>query len=86
MKKNSLKPLATQDLNRHHLPSILLKPIILIYKSLGMFKHTVLISVFGFSSHCKHQPTCSEYFYQQINNRGTIGELLSAFKRILTCF
>ncbi len=63
-----------------------LKLLILVYKTLGIAKHTLLVSVFGFSSHCKHQPTCSEYFYQQINQHGTIGGLLPAFKRLITCF
>jgi len=65
---------------------LIFKPIILIYKTLGIFKHTVLVSVFGFSSRCKHTPTCSEYFYKQVLEHGTIGGLLPALKRLFTCW
>ena len=63
-----------------------MKILVLFYKTLGVFKHNVLISIFGISSHCKHRPTCSEYFYQQLKKRGTIEGLFQAFKRLLTCW
>lgn len=64
----------------------MLKILILVYKALGAFKHTILISIFGISSRCKHQPTCSQYFYQQLAEHGTIDGLWAATKRLLTCW
>jgi putative component of membrane protein insertase Oxa1/YidC/SpoIIIJ protein YidD len=57
-----------------------------IYQGLGNFKHQIFYSVFGFSSKCKHSPTCSRYTQAQIKSHGTIVGLIKGFKRLLTCW
>jgi len=44
-----------------------------------------LYPVFGFSSTCKHKPTCSEYAITSIRRYGTIRGLITGIQRILRC-
>lgn len=62
------------------------KPIFAFYQFLGNFKHQIFYSVFGFSSKCKHTPTCSRYTQAQIEKHGTIVGSIKGFIRILTCW
>ncbi|HSW89515.1 MAG TPA: membrane protein insertion efficiency factor YidD [Patescibacteria group bacterium] len=45
----------------------------------------LLISVFGWQSGCRHQPTCSQYTRTAIEKNGTIRGSLLGIKRILSC-
>jgi len=45
----------------------------------------ILISVFGFSSSCRFQPSCSQYTVTQIKDHGTIRGLWLGFNRIRSC-
>ncbi len=60
--------------------------IIYFYQLLAEFKHTLLVSVFGYSSYCKHQPSCSQYMLYQLKKDDTIRGLWRGMKRILTCW
>lgn len=65
---------------------IITKLVFASYQFLGAFKHQILHSVFGFSSHCKHTPTCSRYTQAEIEKHGTIVGSIKGFIRILTCW
>lgn len=60
--------------------------IIRTYQYLLTFKKTLLVSVFGYSSHCKHSPSCSEYTVREVEKHGTILGLWRGFKRVITCY
>lgn len=62
------------------------KKIIRFYQLFGLVKHRVLFTVFGFSSRCKHSPSCSRYAEEQIRKRGTIVGSIKGLARILTCW
>ena len=63
-----------------------MKVVYLIYRSLANFKHTLLVSVFGYSSYCCHSPKCSEYTLQRVQKDGTIRGLWKGFSRLITCW
>ena len=56
-----------------------------IYQRFKIFIHWLLISHFGATSYCKHQPSCSEYFAAQTRDRGIIKGGFKGLIRILTC-
>ncbi|MBT4124118.1 MAG: membrane protein insertion efficiency factor YidD [Candidatus Pacebacteria bacterium] len=56
------------------------------YQSLGTFKHQIFYSIFGFSSKCKHTPTCSRYTQAQIERHGTIVGSIKGLLRLVTCW
>lgn len=60
--------------------------VLRLYQALGQVKHRVLYTVFGFTSYCKHTPTCSRYIEKQIRERGTIVGSLQGLVRIMTCW
>lgn len=62
------------------------KNIFKLYQWLGEGKHTLLHSLFGFSSHCKHTPSCSRYTEAQIKKHGTIIGSYKGLIRISTCW
>lgn len=55
------------------------------YKFLATFKHNLLFSLFGFSSACHQNPSCSRYTLLQIKKNGTIIGLLQGLWRSLNC-
>lgn len=57
-----------------------------LYKIISHFKHNLLISQFGFVVECKHSPTCSRYWQQQVKKQGWIRGTAQGLKRILTCW
>lgn len=57
-----------------------------VYRFWSGVKHQLLFSVFGYSSHCKHDPTCSRYLEKELQTHGTIVGLWRGLKRILTCW
>ncbi|MFZ5438308.1 MAG: membrane protein insertion efficiency factor YidD [Patescibacteria group bacterium] len=57
-----------------------------LYQGIGSFKHQLLYSVFGFSSRCKHTPTCSRYTQAEIERHGTIVGSIKGLIRLLTCW
>ncbi|MFZ5376312.1 MAG: membrane protein insertion efficiency factor YidD [Patescibacteria group bacterium] len=64
--------------------SILIK-IIGLYQKLDAVKHATLLSTYGFTSYCKHHPSCSQYLVNQIKERGTIVGLKLGLRRLLSC-
>lgn len=49
-------------------------------------KASLLFSVFGYASVCRHRPSCSRYALKVIRERGTISGLFLAIGRILSCW
>jgi putative component of membrane protein insertase Oxa1/YidC/SpoIIIJ protein YidD len=49
-------------------------------------RKTALFTTFGFYSGCKHKPSCSQYTFEQIKNKGLITGGLGGLKRILSCY
>lgn len=45
----------------------------------------LLLSVWGYASQCKHQPSCSQYAILQIRKHGTITGLKKGLTRIWNC-
>lgn len=60
--------------------------VIKIYQILEPVKRRVLETVFGFTTECKHNPTCSKYAEIQLSQHGTIVGSAKAVWRILTCW
>lgn len=60
--------------------------LIRLYQILGSIRHRIIYTAFGFSSECKHSPTCSRYAAQQIREHGTIVGSVKGLIRILTCW
>lgn len=56
------------------------------YRLFAHIKHRVLFTAFGFNTTCRHTPSCSRYAEQAIKEHGTIGGLLRATARVLTCW
>lgn len=65
---------------------LLRKALFALYQGLGNFKHQVFYTTFGFSSKCKHTPTCSRYTQAQIEKHGTIVGSIKGLYRLLTCW
>lgn len=59
---------------------------ITFYQGLESTKRTILYSVFGYQSDCKHSPTCSDYAMSEIKKNGTIAGLWRGFWQIATCW
>jgi putative component of membrane protein insertase Oxa1/YidC/SpoIIIJ protein YidD len=60
--------------------------LIQFYRWLWQVKHQILVTVFGYSSHCKHSPTCSEFWTEQVKLHGTIDGSWRGLTRLLTCW
>lgn len=60
--------------------------ILHFYQMLGLLKHRMLYTVFGFSSRCRHTPTCSRYIEKQIREHGTIVGSFKGLVRVITCW
>lgn len=59
--------------------------LVKIYQFFREAKHSILYSIFGFSSTCRHNPSCSRYFINQVKERGTIAGSIKGIKRVLSC-
>jgi putative component of membrane protein insertase Oxa1/YidC/SpoIIIJ protein YidD len=57
-----------------------------IYQGLNYIKHWFLIVNFGTTNYCKHKPSCSQYTFNQIEEKGLIKGLIKGFKRVLSCY
>lgn len=66
--------------------SPLSKKLIQLYRFLSFTRHRVLYTVFGFTTLCKHNPSCSRYAEEQIREHGTIIGSIKALARIATCW
>lgn len=67
-------------------PVLFTDKLINFYQLLGLVKHRVLYSLFGFTSRCKHNPSCSRYAAEQIRHHGTIVGSIKGLTRLLTCW
>jgi len=56
-----------------------------IYKKISFFITALLKSTLGFSSKCKHSPTCSEYTAAMVKKHGIISGLFNGLVRIINC-
>lgn len=59
--------------------------LIKLYQRLNFIKHQIIITFFGVSFACRHQPSCSAYTLIAVKKHGTIVGLSKGIKRILTC-
>lgn len=55
------------------------------YILIRSFKHQTFISLFGFSTTCRQNPSCSSYTTAQIKKNGTIVGLIQGLWRIINC-
>jgi len=62
----------------------LVKTIVVIHRFLTPLKTSLLITFWGQASQCRHQPTCSEYLLQQVQQKGWRGFPLG-LQRIMSC-
>jgi putative component of membrane protein insertase Oxa1/YidC/SpoIIIJ protein YidD len=56
------------------------------YKVISFYKHLFLKSNLGVSTYCKHQPRCSQYFFEKLEQEGLIKAIAKGTVRILTCW
>lgn len=56
-----------------------------IYSLLRVFKHQLLISLFGFSPSCRQKPSCGLYTITQIKKNGTIVGSVQGLWRSFNC-
>lgn len=65
-----------------------MKNKILLY--LQVFTKTLRVSLlqntFGFTSHCKHTPTCGDYCFEMIRKHGVRKGLLLGISRLKSCW
>jgi len=59
--------------------------VLKVYQAAGLVKHQILVTVFGYASHCPQTPTCSRYWAEQIKQHGTIVGSWRGFQRWITC-
>lgn len=59
--------------------------VIKAYQVFSEIKHQIFRSQLGFTSYCKHSPSCSQYCLEQVQLHGTIVGLWRGFIRILHC-
>jgi len=64
----------------------MLKNFHFLYKILNATKRTILIGHFGYASECNHNPPCSDYFVQQVENKGWLKGSFKGIKRFLSCW
>lgn len=64
----------------------MLERLIRLYRLFSLVKHRALFTLFGFTTRCKHEPSCSRYAEIQLRERGTIVGSIRALTRILTCW
>jgi putative component of membrane protein insertase Oxa1/YidC/SpoIIIJ protein YidD len=57
-----------------------------IYDLARIFKHSLFVSVFGFTTYCKHSPSCSQYTTEEIRQSGFLKGGVKGIKRILKCY
>jgi len=60
--------------------------IVLVLALSKSLRITLLSSVFGFVSHCKHYPTCGDYCVQMIEEKGLVKGLPVGLKRLICCW
>lgn len=57
-----------------------------IYQIIRALRYSLLQTVFGTVSHCKHSPTCGTYFIRQVEQRGVLIGSLKGLWRVLRCW
>jgi len=80
IEKNSAK---LQDNFWHKFLVMMVTSLYLISRYLRV---VILQSGFGFTSHCKHQPTCGENFFIQVRSKGFYRGSLVALKQVVNCY
>lgn len=60
--------------------------VILVYQILKPIWHQLNQTVFGVTYTCAHQPSCSRYTLQQVQQHGTIVGLYRGLKRLTQCW
>jgi len=58
---------------------------VVMYQNIRPFLDGVFQSIFGYTSVCKHSPSCSEYAEDAIQKYGTMRGIILGVKRIMSC-
>lgn len=57
-----------------------------IYTSTTLMREQLLVTMFGFKSHCKHVPTCSQFTHEAIQEKGVVVGLALGLRRLARCW
>jgi len=85
LKKQSLKVKEVRNKSINYKRDSVVDYFLKIYKQTGFFTTALLKSTLGFSSKCKHTPTCSEYTAAMVKKHGIISGLFNGLVRIINC-
>ena len=56
------------------------------YSATALIREQLLMTFFGYKSHCKHYPTCSRYTHEMIQREGLVKGLVLGMRRLATCW
>lgn len=56
------------------------------YSATALIREQLLLTTFGYKSHCKHYPTCSRYTHEMIQQKGLVTGLALGARRLSTCW
>lgn len=56
------------------------------YSATALIREQLLVTIFGYKSHCKHHPTCSRYTLEMIQQKGLVLGLVIGARRLMTCW
>ncbi len=56
------------------------------YSATAYIREQLLVTVFGYKSHCKHFPTCSRYTKEMIQQKGIVTGVILGISRFATCW
>ncbi|MBP9781542.1 membrane protein insertion efficiency factor YidD [Candidatus Woesebacteria bacterium] len=63
------------------------KQTLLFLQSFGKtLRVSLLQGIFGYTSQCKHSPTCGDYCFKMMSEHGIIKGLSLGFRRLATCW
>ncbi|MBP7119381.1 membrane protein insertion efficiency factor YidD [Candidatus Woesebacteria bacterium] len=62
------------------------KYLFYFYSATAYIREQLLITVFGYKSHCKHTPTCSQYTHEMIQEKGLMAGVVLGARRLATCW
>lgn len=58
----------------------------LLYSASALVREQLLVTMFGYKSHCKHSPTCSRYTHEMIQQKGLMAGVVLGMRRLATCW
>lgn len=57
-----------------------------VYSATAFIREQLLVTLFGYKSHCKHSPTCSRYTHEMIQKKGLAAGVVLGMRRLATCW